>query len=313
MWRGRSLTLVCGPAGYGKSTLLSSWVASCECPSAWLSLDEKDNDLRTFLIYVAAAVRTIVPGACSDLGKALQSEHLPSPGTLADILRTDLDQIGKELILVLDDFHIIREKAVHDLIREWIRPLRGAVHLALGTRHDPPLPLPSMRALNRIEEIRTRDLCFTHEETLAFLQKALDTGIDAELAAAFEGKTEGWVAGLRLIAGTLRHRKNPQEYIAGLMQDHRHIVDFLVAEVLANQPAHIEEFLLDTSVLERFCAPLCDALNPSGAQGLEPEKDGKGFIAWAERSNLFLIPLSGSKRGSPPNRPSPCSSVFWKL
>ncbi len=289
----RVLTLVCAPPGYGKSTLLSHWLSSCRCPTAWVSLDEDDNEPRSFLTCFLAALRDIVPTALDGSWEMAHAPELPPMPTLLRCLVNELDHIEIPLIVVIDDYHVIHDKAVHGLLAGLLKHPVPGVHLALGTRRDPPLPLTSLRARGRMGEIRARELRFSVSETAAFFRQTLKVPVDRALAEVLEEKTEGWVTALRLSALSLRGQTDPGQMIRRL-RENRYVMDYLVSEVLANQPPELREFLLNTAILERFCAPLCDVLcMPS--RDASCAMDGRMFIDAVERANLFVVSLDSRR------------------
>ena len=292
----RPLTLVSAPAGYGKSTLASCWLEASDIPGAWVSLDENDNDLRIFLAYLTASVQTIFPAAVRETRAMLNGAALPPVTVLARSLINELDQIDKTFILVLDDYHFIGEKAVHGLIYELLNNPPASMHLVLATRRDPPLPLSTLRARSRMTEIRVQELRFSSAETAAFLQRVLKTPVDETTAAVMEERTEGWVTGLRLAALSLRHRSNLDHILAGLPEDNRYVMDYIVREIISQQSPDMQEFLLTTSILERFCAPLCDAICPPGAEPETCAITGQEFLKSLKQSNLFVVPQDDQDR-----------------
>jgi LuxR family maltose regulon positive regulatory protein len=287
----RRLTLVCAPAGYGKSTLLSSGLASSTLPVAWLSLDEHDSDLRTFLSYFLAAVQSVAPSVGRATQMLLGAAELPPVRVLAGTLINELSEIEELFVLVLDDYHHIHEITVHEVVSEILRHRLEPLRLFLATRHDPPLPLTTLRGRGQLTEIRVADLRFSLEETAAFLRNAAPTAADDEVVRILGDRSEGWAAGLRLAALSLRDRPVDRErLLAALHADDRHAMDFLAREVVERQPSTVRDYLLTTAVVARFCGPLCDALYEAG--GGAPENfDGQRFIEWAARANLFLIAL----------------------
>jgi LuxR family maltose regulon positive regulatory protein len=294
--RQRPLTLVTAPAGYGKSTLVSCWLESCDLPTAWLSLDETENDLHLFLSYFLAAVQTVSPGAGKEIQTILNAPQLPPLSTLAGILINELDQIEQTFILTLDDYHVIQKKVIHDLLVEILKHPPQAMHLVLVSRVDPPLPLASLRAKGEMTEIRVQDLRFSLAETTEYLQKIMGKTIEDSIVALLGKKTEGWVTGLRLAALSLRHRKDLNRVLTDLPNGNRYVMDYMVAEVLSQQPPDIQEYLLSTSILNRLCAPLCDAVCVSGSASGKCEAHGREFIDWIEQTNLFVIPLDDERR-----------------
>lgn len=283
--RQRPLTLVSAPAGFGKSTLLSAWVEHCEWRSAWLSLDDGDNDLATFLSYFLAAVQTLFPAIGHDTQARLNALSVPSLPVLASNFSNELDSLDEPFVLVLDDYHVIHAPVIHDLLAEVLKHPPRALHLVLAARHDPPLPINSLRARAALSEFRSQDLRFSLEETLAFLRQALDPQIDAARAALLKEKTEGWAAGLRLASLSLWSR-SPVTRLASLDHD-AHLMDYFAREVLAQQPAALQEFLLKTSILDRLNGALCEAV----AHQSDLAVSGQTYLSWLEELNLFIVSL----------------------
>ena len=292
----RPLALVSAPAGYGKSTLVSCWLEACDVPSAWVSLDEDDNDLGLFLSYFVSAIQRIFPATCGATLSMLKVAHLPPVSVLARSLINELDQIEKEFILVLDDYHLIRDKSVHGLVTKLLEHPSAFMHLVLIGRRDPPLPLTALRAKGQMVEIRTQDLRFSLDETVTFLQQMTGAPIDNAAAAILEKKTEGWVTGLRLAALSLNHRKDIKGILTGLPVENRYVMDYVVTEILSQHPPAVQEYLLKISVLSRFCAPLCDAVCHSDAESGGSGLDGREFLELLENANLFVIPLDDERR-----------------
>jgi len=294
--RQRPLTLVSAPAGYGKTTLLSCWLELCDSPSAWVSLDNNDNDLRVFLSCFLSAVQTQFPGAGQNTEALLNSSELPPLSALTHSLTNELDQIDSPFILVLDDYHAISDKTVHGLIAGLLQHPHGILHLVLSSRVDPPLPLGRFRARDQMTEIRVRDLRFSLEETGIFLEQLIGAPVDGVAAATLEEKTEGWVTGLRLAVLSLRNRSDLEHMIENLPVENRYVTDYLLDEVLLNHPEENQEYLLATATLDRFCAPLCDAVCAPGSKLWECKMGGEQFLKWLEKSGLFVIPLDEQGR-----------------
>jgi LuxR family maltose regulon positive regulatory protein len=204
--RGSGAADATAPAGFGKTTLVSSWLEACDCPSAWLSLDENDDDLDLFLTYLLAAIRSMFPDACHDTQAMLKAATLPPASVIAGTLINELDQIEDPFILVLDDYYLIQNMAVHDLLSELLRHPPRALHLVLASRSDPLLPLTTLRARSQVTELRAPELRFTRVETAAFLEQQLGTPADDRTVDALMEQFEGWVTGLRLLTLSLRHR-----------------------------------------------------------------------------------------------------------
>ena len=305
--RSRPLTLVSAPAGYGKTTLVNSWLDACDCPSAWLSLDEYDNDLAVFLSYLLAAVQGAFPESELKTLALMKAHSIPPVPVLARSLANDLERLEPPFILVLDDLHYIQEMAVYDLLGELLRHPPRSMHLVIATRGDPPLNLNSLRAKRQMTEIRLPDLSFTLAETSAFMNDVMGFAIGDTVASRLREGTEGWVTALQLAALSLRHRGDVEELVSGLQADTRYVEDYLAGEVVSQQPPVIQDWLLKTSILDRFCAPLCEAVclgkaqAPSSSNGTavrrtdadstEAGLSGRGFIQWLEDANLFLVPL----------------------
>ena len=290
------MTLVSAPAGYGKSILISSWLDTSKRPGAWLSLEEKDNDLRRFLSYFLSAVQTLFPAAELETLSMLKAPDLPKVPALAESLINDLDRIEDRFVLMLDDFHLIHEKAVNGFVRELLRHLPRCMHLVIISRKDPFLPISSLRARDMLAEVRTQDLRFTAGDTAAFLKLKLGIPVEDATATLLAQKTEGWVTGLRLAAIAMRGEEDIEHRLSRLTGTTRYVMDYLISEVLDQQPEAIRRFLLNTSILERFCAPLCDRLNAPDEPSNRGEIDGRSFTDWAMASNLFTIPLDLENR-----------------
>lgn len=293
--RNRPLTLVVAPAGFGKTTLVGSWLKSCDCPSAWLSLDENDDDLALFLAYLLAAIRTMFPDAVKDTQALLKAATLPPTDVIARTLINELDQIEEPFILVLDDYHLIQNLAIHDLLTELLHYPPPVLHLVLASRSDPLLALTTLRARSQVTEIRAPELRFNKAETAAFLEEQLGTPADDGVVNALMEQIEGWVTGLRLLTLSLRHRGSTNLTPDRLRGSVSYVTDYLGAEVLEGQPRVIQDWLVRTAILDRFCASLCAAVcldcPQSHPEGGESELDGERFLEWLETANLFVSRL----------------------
>lgn len=288
--RQRAFTLVSAPAGFGKSTLVSHWLETCDGASAWLSLDEQDNDLRIFLTYLIAAVRTRFPNALQMTSLLLQGPSLPDLPSLAVSLVNELARVPRRFILVLDDYHRISEPAIHSLLAELLRHPPQTLHLVLVSRTDPALNLLRLRAYQQMGEVRAQALSFTAEETAALLRQVVGTEVKAEVAQALTNKTEGWVTGLHLITLSVRDSADLTD-VANIRPVEQQTLNYLIAEVLSRQPRHVQEWLLKTSILDRFCASLCAAVCAAPDDREAASLDGREFIRWLAGRNLFVIPL----------------------
>jgi len=294
--RRRPLTLVSAAAGYGKSTMASLCLEAWDGPYAWLSLDDEENDLRQFLNYLLAAIGSAFPGICETTQPLLQAPELMPVSDLSRYIVNDLANIEGPFILVLDNFHKIREKTVHELVGAVLAHPPQNMHLMLLTRRDPPLLTSTLRALGQVNEIGTADLRFTVTETTAFLENSLGHSVDEKTAEIIQETLEGWPAGMRLVSQSLKHSDNLDDLLASLKGGFAAIVDYLMTEVLSLQPPEMARWMTATAILDHFCAPLCDAMH-----GLENAPDtgkmnGDEFIARLRKDNLFLIGLDTENR-----------------
>jgi LuxR family maltose regulon positive regulatory protein len=285
-------TLVSAPAGYGKSTLVKSWLDRIGGNTAWLSLDTEDNDLRQFGSYAVAALDSVLPGCCAETVRALHSQELPGPGNLAAILSNDLDVLDASIVLVLDDYYKVTDAAVQEFVESLLmRPPRG-LHLVLVTRRDPPLPLQALRAAGRLTEVRMRDLAFNQAETLEFMRNKFGKAIADEALLRLHGRTEGWPVGLRLAALAMPVSAAAGTFVANIPEDIHSVRLYLVQEVLAKCPEKIRHYLLHTSFLDRFNSSLCEAVC-QGMEGNGSARSGRDFIRWIDEAGIFSIALDG--------------------
>jgi ATP/maltotriose-dependent transcriptional regulator MalT len=284
------LTVLAAPAGFGKTTSLTEWLATVPPGApfvAWLSLDRWDNDPSLFWTYVVMAMRTAVDGLGSDALQLLSSSTPSTEAALAALLN-DLAGRPEDLLLILDDYHLIEAPEVHEGMIFLLEHRPPQLHVVLATRTDPPLPLARMRARGQLVEVRAADLRFTVEESGAYLNGPMELRISEGDLAALDGRTEGWIAALQLAALSMQGRDDISAFIAGFAGDDRYVVDYLGEEVIARQPAAVREFLLRTSVLERLTGPLCDAV--TGRTG------GRATLVALERANLFVVPLDDKRQ-----------------
>ena len=295
------LTLVCAPAGYGKTTLLCTWLQARSSTCAWVTLDTNDNDLVTFVSYIIAAIRTQAPTACSNTKALLNALQLPPAERLSNSLVNEISKLPDSICLVLDDYHEIRDNDIHQLVLGLIRYPLPQLSLVIASRYDPAFSLSRLRGAQKLTEIRVNDLRFTDEEAQKYLQQVLDAAVDKKLAARLVERTEGWPVGLRLAALGMREHDDPTAFVEGFHGDHRYITSYLVDEVFAHQPQTVQTFLLYTSILDRFCAGLCDAVMRNGAlaaadesgspASVKSERSSQEILALLEKSNLFVTPL----------------------
>ncbi len=285
-----SLILVSAPAGFGKSTLLSAWLEQCAVPSTWLALDGEDNDLSSFLTYLIAAVRVLHPAACAETEALARLATLPSEKILAHQLINDLDVLPAAFVLVLDDYEGIENPAIHELVSILMRRPPRSLRLVLATRRDPPLPLARLRATGSLTEVRMGDLRLQPQEVTAFWHRGPELPMDAATIKTLDSIVEGWPAGLRLAAISARLLPDPQRTIALLAGSSAHATDYLFREIFTHIPDARQDWLLRIAVLDRFCAPLCQALCAAGDDPGQADA-GSDFIGWLKAMNLFLVPL----------------------
>jgi len=286
----RKLTVISGPAGFGKTTLLSEWAAGCGQPVAWLSLDEGDNDPARFLAYLIAALQTVAAAVGAGALAALQSPQPPPPEAVLIALLNELAAVPDDVVLVLDDYHVIDAGPVHTALAFLIEHLPPRMHVVIATRRSPQLPLARLRARAQLAELRAADLRFTLAETAGFLNQVMELGLSPQDIAALETRTEGWIVGLQLAALSMQGQEDAAGFIRSFAGSHRFVLDYLLEEVLQRQPESIQSFLLRTSVLDRLCGPLCDAVLR------DPAASGQATLEYLEQANLFIVPLDSGRR-----------------
>jgi LuxR family maltose regulon positive regulatory protein len=288
------LMLVSAPAGFGKSTLLAEWLAAepaaptDERAAAWLSLDQGDNHPAAFWTYVIAALRTVAPVVGASALALLQAPQPPPIQIVLTTLLNDLGAIANDIVLVLDDYHVIDARDVQDGMAFLLDHSPPRLHLVIASRADPALPLARLRARGELVETRAAELRFTPDEAAAYLNGVMGLQLTARDVAALEGRTEGWIAALQLAALSMQGRDDVAGFIAGFAGDDRYVVDYLVEEVLQRQSDRVQTFLLQTSILGRLSGPLCDAVTGQGG--------GKDMLEALDRGNLFLVPLDDRRR-----------------
>ena len=320
LWSGadftRKLTLVSASAGFGKTTLVAEWIedlrignleiedsATENCMTtrpahfqspiskfsiSWLSLDDADNDPVRFLTYLIAALQDISPEIGLETQVVLQARALPALDDAMTLLVNDIATFAQPLILVLDDYHVIHAEAVDQLLIALLERQPPNFHLVMISRADPRLPLSRLRVRRQMLELRAHDLRFTEKEVATFFSQTMGLNLTAEAIAALEQRTEGWIAGLQLAALSIQGRDDVEEFVQAFSGSNRYIIDYLVDEVLQNQPPEVRDFLVQTSILDRLCAPLCDAVWGYG--------DTRSILDYLERANLFLIPLDDQRK-----------------
>jgi LuxR family maltose regulon positive regulatory protein len=308
---GRKLILVSAPAGFGKTTLVSEWInqkaeggrmkaegdsATLQPSSliphpfrvAWLSLDEDDSDLPRFLTYFVSAIQTIAPEFGQGVLAALQSAQPPTTALLTSLLN-ELAALSDRFVLVLDDYHVLDGKPIDEALTFLLDHLPLHMQLVITTREDPQLPLARLRARGQLTELRAADLRFTPDEAAEFLNRAMGLSLSPDDIAALESRTEGWIAGLQLAALSMQGRSDAASFIGSFTGSHHFVLDYLLEEVLQQQSAEVQTFLLSTSILDRLCGPLCEAvlLTSSGS--------GQAMLEYLERANLFSVPLDNER------------------
>jgi LuxR family transcriptional regulator, maltose regulon positive regulatory protein len=283
----RKMTLIAAPAGFGKTTLVSAWVAGIARPVAWLSLDEGDSDPARFLAYLVAALQTIAADLGAGVLGALQSPQPPLTDAMLTALLNDITTLPNRFVLVLDDYHLLDARPIDQALTFLLEHLPPQIHLVIATREDPQLPLARLRARGQLTELRAADLRFTAAEAATFLNEVMGLDLAAADIAALEDRTEGWIAGLQLAALSLHGSQDVAGFIRAFAGDHRYIADYLVDEVLRRQPEGVRRFLLQTAILERLTGPLCDAV--TGQEG------GVARLEALERGNFFVVPLDDTR------------------
>jgi LuxR family transcriptional regulator, maltose regulon positive regulatory protein len=285
----RPLTLISAPAGFGKTSLLGEWVSHSAWQVAWVTLDEADNDPARFWAYFIGALQMLREGLGNNAQAAygVQAQPVPSIEPFLTVLLNELAAISYPLVLVLDDYHLIDTPAIHTGLTFLIEHLPAQMHLIVTSRADPPLPLSRWRASGQMAEIRADDLRFTKEETSIFLTEVQRLPLLSGEVAALLDRTEGWIAGLQLVALSMQGRQDVAAFIAEFTGSHHFIVDYLTEEILQQQPELVQTFLLHTSILDRLCGPLCEAV--TGQPG------GQAMLEHLERANLFLQRLDDER------------------
>jgi LuxR family maltose regulon positive regulatory protein len=286
--KNRKLALISAPAGFGKTTLLSDWISQSRISAAWLSLDSGDNDHVHFLVYMIAALQ----GLSKNIGQAatmmLQTPQPPPVETVLATLINDISTLVKDFVLVLDDYHLITAGLVHQAILFLLEHLPQNMHLVIATRSDPPLPLGRLRSLNQLVELRITDLCFTTDETSVFFNKKLNLGLSRGEIVMLESRTEGWIAGLQLAALSIQDREDRSGFIKDFRGENRYIFDYLMEEVLNRQPEDVQNFLLQTSILDRLSGSLCDAVTG--------KSKSQEMLNHLETADMFIFPLDDARQ-----------------
>lgn len=284
----RQITLVTAPAGYGKTMLVSSWLADDTHPACWVSLDAGDNDLFGFLTYLVAAVQSLFPEACTDSASLLRALNPPPIQVLQTRLVNEMDLLPQKFLIVFDDYHLIQCPEIHNFIINLVNHMPSSLHLVLCSRERPPFPMAVWRARQQVSEISARDLCFTHVEAEQFLKSILGNSLPSETIRILYEKAEGWITGLQLVAYSLRKANIPAAFVSSFQKyGSQNIREFLLDQAFLCQPLPIQQFLLKTSILDRFSAPLCNTLGLSG-ENLRSTQDTLDILS---RANLFIVPM----------------------
>lgn len=286
-----SLTLVCGPAGYGKTTLVSEWLRTSQPlrpdQIAWLTLERSDDALTRFLTYFVSAIQHIRPGFGTGLLKLLQTHKPPPVPVLGTLLVNELSEMSESVFLVLDDYHLLTDKSIQSFMNFLVDHQPPCLHLILVTRADPALPLSRLRARGQLVEVRQEALCFLLDEVEVFANQTMDLSLTPEQLTRLAQKTEGWISGLQLATLSLRTSQDRFEFFRAFSGEHEFIADYLTDEVLASLPEQIRSFMLHTSILERLSAPLCEAVHGQGG--------AQATLEQLIDANLFLIPLDNQR------------------
>ena len=287
--------LISAPAGFGKTTLLREWIKTTEPekPFGWISLDDGDNDPVRFLVYLISAIQKVHPRIGQTILASLNSTQIPPLPELAETLINEITLEAQSFLIVLDDYHSIKKVEVHAILELFLKHQPDVLHLVILTREDPPFPLPRMRVQGQVTEIRERDLRFTLSEAQSFLVKTMGLELSPQDIDKLEERTEGWAAGMQLAALALDDLPNEAErraFIEAFTGSNRLIVDYLISEVLQRQAETTRQFLLQTSILERFCAELCDEVVFEESKGRS-----QPILELLEQENMFLVPLDNQR------------------
>lgn len=285
----RKLTLISAPAGYGKTTLIGDWIATCGRPCAWLSLEEEDGEPARFLSCLISSLQTLAPKTGEGVLAVLQSPEPPPLELILTALLNDISAMAT-CMLILDDYHVVQSQSIDKLVSFLLDHLPGHVRLVMITREDPLIPLARLRVQDQLTELRASDLVFTSTEAEEFLNRIMGLNLPADKIAALESRTEGWIAGLQLAALSIQGDHGTGRFIQSIAGSHHFVLDYLVEEVLQRQTEAVQLFLLRTSVLDRLCGSLCDAIL------LKPATPGRQQLLELERQNLFVIPLDHERQ-----------------
>ena len=284
----RRLLLITVPAGYGKTTLLSTWLATCEWPVAWVALEESDNDPLRFWKYILAAFDTssMAINSVKQLLPLLSDQQLPPMEFFLTALINALAAVQEHILLVFDDYHVITAEAIHTAMQFLIEHLPSHIHIIIASRSEPPFSLARLRGRGEVTDLSLRDLCFTPDEATAFFTQKMRLNLSAQQIRRLEERTEGWAAGLQLAAFSLQQWD--ADFIESFSAYDRYIFDYFTEEVLRNQPSTIQDFLLQTSILERLNGSLCDAVTGQSKR--------EEMLMALERANFFVLSIDPQRQ-----------------
>ncbi|MCP4541925.1 MAG: helix-turn-helix transcriptional regulator [Chloroflexi bacterium] len=282
------LTLISAPAGFGKTTLLSEWIScrsavTAPLPIAWLSLDKEDNDETRFWTYLIAAIQTVHADLGQSVQEMLKTPQPPPAQSILTPLLNDIAALSDTLVLILDDYHVISNRAIHKGLAFLLEHQPEQLHLILSTRADPPLSVSRLRARGQLTEMRVNDLRFTSDEAATFLNEAMSLRLAVKDVKALKARTEGWVVGLQLAALSMQGRQDTHEFVAAFTGGHHYVLEYLTEEVVYRQSESVQQFLLETSILDRLSGALCDAVTQ--------RDNGDAMLERLRRDNLFVVPL----------------------
>jgi LuxR family maltose regulon positive regulatory protein len=284
----RKLALISAPAGFGKTTLLSEWVTQFQSRAAWLSIDREDSDEARFWTYLVVALQAVQADLGQDALRLLQASQRPATNTILTALLNQMAALPQETILVLDDYHQISDPSIHKGLTFLLEHLPPQMHLAISTRADPPFPIHRLRARSQVTELRSDDLRFTADEAAAFLNATMGLNLAKEDVQALEARTDGWIVGLQLAALSLQGRADAHEFIIAFSGGHHYVLEYLTHEVVHREPEPVQRFLMQTSILNRLCGSLCDAVTGGD--------DGEAMLAYLRQRNLFILPQDDEYR-----------------
>jgi LuxR family maltose regulon positive regulatory protein len=284
----RKLTLIAAPAGYGKTTLASQWLADIDLPVGWLSLEPSENDPTRFLTYLLAALQRVAPHLGEAVQAMLQAPQRPPQEILLTTLINDLTAHRDPILLVLDDYHVIRSQPIHEVLNFLIEHLPPNIHLVITSREDPPLPLHRLQARRQMLGVRQADLSFVEEEVIAYFRDVSQVDLSPEHAAMLTRRTEGWVTGLQLAALSMKSAQDRDSFIESFTGSNRYVLDYLFEEVFDTQPEKMKSFLLHTAILNRICANLADTVTR--------RDDSQILLEQLEHANFFIVPLDQARQ-----------------